>query len=60
MGHRMGERMSRDHYGLDEQTSNELRKKVDEIIMRDYSYLSWLMEQADGAQPETITTRRNA
>lgn len=46
-------------YGLDEQTSNELRSKIDEIIMRDYSYLSWLMEDVAGAQPETITTRRN-
>jgi len=26
--------------------------------MRDYSYLSMLMEDVAGAQPETITTRR--
>lgn len=46
-------------YGLDEQASNELRKKIDEIIMRDYSYLSMLMEDVAGAQPETIITRGN-
>jgi len=43
---------------LSDGKSKELRKKIDEIIMRDYSYLSMLMEDVAGAQPETITTRR--
>jgi hypothetical protein len=51
--------MSREHYGLDEQTSKELRKKIDEIILRDYSYLEHLMQDVAGAMPEQLVVKKN-
>jgi len=45
-------------YGLTDEETEELRKRIDIIFMRDYSYLEWLMQTVDGAQPETLVAKK--
>ena len=45
-------------YGLTDEETDELRKRIDIIFMRDYSYLEWLMQTVDGAQPETLVAKK--
>lgn len=39
---------------LSDEESEQLKKRIGEIMLRDYSYLEHLMQDVAGAKPETV------